>query len=314
MDIKGFVSADRIRRGDSNPGSVFAVPGGVARNLAANLAGLGVQVELLGMVGFDAFGDQVLEDCRSRGIGTEGIYRCHEDSTGVYLSIQLSSGELDAAVAGMGLFDRLEEQLDEDRMTGWIKRIRQTGRLLLDANLPERVLEILISQAASDDVPVYIDPVSVAKAGRAVPFLELLDWIKPNILEFPVLFPAYAGSGLRQRLLDAAQHGEILPGICCNCAVTLGADGTVLLRPEIPAVRIPGFPVEIKDVSGAGDAFFSAFVAGLAAGCTPEDAALFGSAAAAETIGIKETVVNRLSAERLLHWQQVFDLHMKGTV
>ena len=49
--------ASRMRMHDSNPGSVVTSPGGVARNMAENLARLGVDCRLVAAVGADHYGD-----------------------------------------------------------------------------------------------------------------------------------------------------------------------------------------------------------------------------------------------------------------
>ena len=57
--------ANALTMHDSNPGSVVTSPGGVARNIAENLARLGVDARLIAAVGADYHGDLLLQQGRA---------------------------------------------------------------------------------------------------------------------------------------------------------------------------------------------------------------------------------------------------------
>ena len=61
MDIHGAPNA-ALRQHDSNPGTVQSSPGGVARNIAENLARLGVDCRLIAAVGNDHHGHHLEKD------------------------------------------------------------------------------------------------------------------------------------------------------------------------------------------------------------------------------------------------------------
>ena len=81
------------------------------------------------------------------------------------------------------------------------------------------------------------------------------------------------------RRLAAASRAEGPPGM--GVVVRLGAAGCVILVPEGEPVHVPGFAVEVLDSNGAGDAHVGAFLAALAAGQHPVDAARRANACAA---------------------------------
>ena len=60
---------DTFIAADSNPGHVEVGYGGVARNIAHNLALLGTDVQLLTVFGGDLFGGLLYDFCRQQGIG-----------------------------------------------------------------------------------------------------------------------------------------------------------------------------------------------------------------------------------------------------
>ena len=67
IDIKGH-PLHKLIAGTSNPGQVYTSPGGVGRNIAHNLALLGVPVYLLGAVGADIFGARIIDKTRQAGV------------------------------------------------------------------------------------------------------------------------------------------------------------------------------------------------------------------------------------------------------
>jgi sugar/nucleoside kinase (ribokinase family) len=67
MDVKGR-AAERHQQGTSNPGTVTVSPGGVGRNIAENLARLGIDAALITALGHDANGALLREACTSAGV------------------------------------------------------------------------------------------------------------------------------------------------------------------------------------------------------------------------------------------------------
>ena len=82
------------------------------------------------------------------------------------------------------------------------------------------------------------------------------------------------GHGLRANAAAAAV--ELLARLRRgNVVVRLGMSGCLVAQREAGVLHVPGVPVTIVDTTGAGDAHFGAFIAGLAAG---RDAESCGSA------------------------------------
>jgi sugar/nucleoside kinase (ribokinase family) len=63
--------------------------------------------------------------------------------------------------------------------------------------------------------------------------------------------------------------------------VRTGPDGCLLGRADSAPVHVPGFPVDVVDTNGAGDTHSGTFIAALAGGVDPVDAARMSNAAAA---------------------------------
>ncbi|MCS3805873.1 pseudouridine kinase [Chromobacterium alkanivorans] len=190
MDIVGSASA-ALRHGDSNPGQVRCSPGGVARNVAENLARLGADCRLVSVVGDDIHGRSLLEATQRAGVDVRGCLTLPDAATSTYLSIQQADGDMALAINDMDILNRLTPE----RLQAQRDLVRHAGAVVADTNLSADALAWLIAETG--DKPLFVDPVSAFKAERVRPWLSRIHTLKPNRLE------AAALSGLP---LERAEH------------------------------------------------------------------------------------------------------------
>ncbi|MGN0800964.1 MAG: carbohydrate kinase family protein [Candidatus Faecivicinus sp.] len=291
VDIGGFPSG-RAVAGDSNPGRVRLSMGGVGRNIACNAARLGLQAELITALGGDLYADMICADCARAGVGLTHALSFPGESTSTYLFIADAGGDMSWAVNDMAIHDRMTVAQLEPLMPA----LRGAALVVLDANLPEETLAHL---ARSVDAPVIADCVSAAKAGRLRGALPCLDAIKPNRIEAGLLtgidvVDEASARRAAEKLLELGAKRVFLTlgaqGVCC-------ADGHGMLR-------LSGVPVQMKNATGAGDAFTAALAWAKLKELTLEETALAGMAAAAIAVESLETVSTEMSEallERRMH-------------
>lgn len=288
MDVKAH-SAEPAQLHTSNPGAAVTTPGGVGRNIAENLARLGSPTHLVAPVGRDAFGEQVLAMTRAAGVAVDHMI-VTEGSTGTYLAVMDATGELLVAVSNMAMTDRLTvRQLGAAR-----DLITHADLLVVDGNVPQAPAAWLLDFAAAVQVPVVIDPVSVAKARHLVTMLSPqrpLLALTPNLDELAALVGAPVAQ-TRAAISRAArvvhglgvQHVWVRRGTRGSLLSSLGDDGRVTVT------LLPAPAVKVVDVTGAGDSMTAAFVHAILRGDSPADAARFGQMAAGLTVSSSETV------------------------
>ena len=160
MDIKCRI-AGRTAMGSSNPGATVLTPGGVARNIAHSLALLGVDAALVGVVGRDAFGEQLLAATTAAGVDTQGVLRT-AGSTGSSSAVLDANGQLIVGVAAMGILERLTPR----RLAAERARLAGADLVVADSNLPIATLDWLMGFAAERGLRLAIETVSVPKGGR----------------------------------------------------------------------------------------------------------------------------------------------------
>lgn len=265
--------------GTSNPGVSAQAPGGVARNVAENLARLGVPVSLVSVVGRDGLGDWLLRETEAAGVDVRPVLRAPDVSTGTYTAVLDASGELLVAVAAMAAVEALTPAALQERRGV----LRGAAWVVADGNLPEGSLAHLLSLAAEAGAAVVFEPVSVPKAARLRPALAaglVPQVVTPNVPELGALLgrdvPDEPGA-LRAAAAELHAQGVRLVW------VRRGAAGSLLSGPD-GVTELPALPAVVRDVTGAGDAMLAAFLAALASGLSPVDAARQGHAAAAITV------------------------------
>lgn len=283
VDVKARSSAPAAHR-TSNPGRGSMEPGGVARNVAENLARLGTRTYLVAAVGRDALGESLLAQTSAAGVRMEFIQRS-DQPTGTYTAILDSDGELIVAVADMAA----TEHLGADHVSQARDIIATAGLLVLDGNLAPATLEHALDLADVAEVRTILEPVSVPKAqilSTAVTEDRPLFAVTPNRDELTALtgLPARTDRQLRLAIENLHRRGVQ------HVWVRLGTRGSVLSSASTGATSIPAVPATVEDVTGAGDAMLAAFCHALLEGQDPVEAARYGHAAAALTIASSHTV------------------------
>lgn len=229
-------SEHAFRHGDSNPGTVRISPGGVARNIAHNLALLGDEVMFAGIFGADGFGRICRDACENAGIDLSLSQTDPELAGSCFLSINSPDGELIGGVSDMKAAEHITPSWLEDR----IADINSVDAVVADANIPTASLAWLIDNCIP---PLYLDAVSVAKASRiadamTMSFRQSVHAVKCNRLEDAVLSQV---RGIVRRY------------------VTLGREGALVYEDGMGRA-FPALPSDVVNVTGGGDALFAGII------------------------------------------------------
>ena len=243
--------------GDSNPGSIRCVPGGVARNVAENLARLDHAVRLVSLVGDDPLGQSLLAHTAAVGVDVSAVQCVAGFATSTYLSIHSQHGEMDFAINDMALLDQLTPTI----LQNYAALLRGASAWVLDANLAPGTLDYLLGKALETLAPrvaVFADAVSVAKCGRLQPWLSKLHTLKVNRLEAQALCGFDVDS--QAEALAACRHLRTL-GVG-RVVISLGAQGVYWCDEQGGTGHCAAAPVSVVNVSGAGDALLAGLVHG----------------------------------------------------
>ena len=275
--------AQALVRHDSAPGQVSVRHGGVGRNIACDLARLGLRTRFVTALGDDGFGASVAEGCRSCGVDMSLTRIVPGARSPVYLYLSDEKGEMDAAVSDMEVMAALTPAY----LRAHLGELDESDAVVLDGNLPEETIAFLCEKLRA---PIVADPVSTAKAPRFASVLGRLAAIKPNLLE------ARALTG-KQNPEDCAD--ALLRSGVGSVFLSLGAKGLLAASGE-ERVLLPCERTELVSATGAGDAATAAIVwatvRGLGLAAAARAAVMAGAIAAAS----EEASPPQLRAEKLL--------------
>ncbi len=286
IDIGGFPHR-ALSAYDSNPGMVRMSLGGVGRNIAHNMSLLGLDVRLVTALGTDLHAERIAASCGELGIDLSQSLRIPGENTSTYLFISDRDGEMSVAVSDMEIY----RHLTPSSLAGKLSWLNRAQVLVLDTNIPAESVQWICEHV---EIPIFADPVSVAKAEKLRPVLGSLHTLKPNRIEAELL------TGVRIHdeqtlhraadvLLDTGMHRVFL---------SLGADG-VLAADRNQRMHCPSRCGRIVNTTGSGDAFMAALVWAYLQGTGLEGSTAAGAAAASIAMESRETINPALSVETL---------------
>lgn len=280
--VIGSLNMDMVVRTSRAPeagetlfGQGFALsPGGKGANQAVAAARLGAEVAMIGSVGRDAFGSELLEIMRQEHIDVRHIAQSNSQATGVASIVVDGEGENRIIVVpganielGPADIQALEHVISEAEMIV----------MQLETDFP--MCEQAASIAQRHGIPVILNPAPARELSQEM--LRHVTYLTPNETEAGIL------SGIEVNSTEAAeQAARILLGKGVrNVIVTLGSKGALIVNESGNAQHIAGFPVQAVDTVAAGDSFNGALAYQLTRGVALEEAVRFANAVGALAVG-----------------------------
>lgn len=252
-------------------GDHFAtIPGGKGANQAVAAARLGARVSLIGRVGADAFGEQLLAAARAEGIDVTHVGVDETAATGIAMITVDATGQNSIAVASGANY-----RLTAVHVRRAWEQLEPVDLLVMPLETPLETIETAVSLAHQSGAKVILNPAPAQPLPAAI--LAGTDVLVPNESETALLtgLPVTTGDETQQaaRCLLALGVG--------NVVLTLGSRGALVLVGEKGVfTAVPPYPVTVVDTTAAGDAF----VAGLAV-ALGEDQPLPAAAQFANAVG-----------------------------
>lgn len=284
MDIGGRPHGELVAA-DSNPGQVRMSLGGVGRNIAHNMALMGLDVRMLTAFGDDMNAQRIAASCGELGIDISQCLTVPGGATSTYLFITDGHGDMALAVSDMEIYEHVTPAF----LAGRARLLQNAQLLVVDTNIPAQSIAWL---AENIRLPIFADPVSTAKAEKLRPVLGKLHTLKPNRLEAELL------SGVAIRDLPSARQaaGKLLETGLQRVFISLGTQG-VFAADHTQDVWYPCCPAQMRSATGAGDAFAAALAWAFLEGKDLAYSARAANAAAAIAVEGEKTINPALSAE-----------------
>ena len=243
-------------------------PGGKALNQAIAARRLGAEdVHLVGCVGADLFGAEMLTTLRREGVNVDRVRQLRSSPT---------------SIAGIVVYDGLpafigapsaSRMVSKDHIRAALADMRADDILLLNFEIPQPQVMFALQLAREARATTVLNPAPFfTRDAFVVDYLRLVDVIIPNRLEAQLLLDSQSDDA------DELALGLRRLGIE-TVVLTIGEAGSVLYQKGCRAEQ-PAFRLDAVDTTGASDAFVGAFCQSLARDWTLRRALAFASAAA----------------------------------
>jgi len=291
VDLIGSVKGE-LKLETSNPAHIRSAYGGVARNVAENLARLGQPVQLITAVGADFAGVQMLEQLDDVGVDTSQVFHSALYPTGTYLAVVDSDARLHIALDDMRAVSELLPSYFDERAS----LFKNSSAVFVDGNLPRESLRRIVLLTKRAGVPLCVNPTSTALSAKFIPHLKNLSFLSPNLSEAAVLAGHEIKGSSRNEALQAAK--ELVAAGSRFVVVTLAEAGVCYATSETSG-HIPALRTTIMDPTGGGDAMAAAVLFALLNDIPTDDAVRLGVSAASLTLAHSGAVYPELSLERL---------------
>ena len=292
VDIKGFPEDIYIPTG-RNVGRIEYIHGGVARNLVEDIANVELRPTFVSIVDDTPLGADVLQKLRNHKVNVDYVQTI-PDGMGTWLAVFDNNGDVAGSISKrpnmLPVLDLLEQKGDEI--------FSAADSVVIEVDVDKEIVKRVLDLCEKHGKKVFglVSNMSIAAQRRDL--LRRYTCFICNQQEAGQLFmddySEKTPEQMRDILADRLPKAEIP-----SMVVTMGAQGAVYADLQGNKGLCPAKNVQVKDTTGAGDAFCAGVAIGLTYGKTLPQAIEIGSTLAASVIISSENVCPRFQPAEL---------------
>ena len=266
ITVVGSINMDLVVTASKRPAAgetilgenFYSSPGGKGANQAVAASRLGAEVYMIGRVGADKFGSDLLKFMERENIFLNGVEPVTHYSSGVAM-ITIADGDNSIIV-----YQGANKETTPDYIRKFEDLIAKSDVVLTQLEIPIETVEETARLCQKYNTHLILNPAPAADLSTDL--LARADFITPNQLECSTI----------SKKVDLNQFLDKL-------IVTEGKDGVVYFKKQEPH-RIPSHSVPTLDTTGAGDTFNGAFAYAIGMKKDVKTACTFANAAAALSV------------------------------
>ena len=292
VDIKGFPDNQYIPSG-RNAGRIEIVHGGVGRNVAEDIANLELKPRFVSMVDETAQGQEVVQKLKNHKADVDYVVAV-PDGMGMWMAIFDNSGDVGGSISKRPRMEAMVQLLEEkgDEI------FKDADSIVIEIDVDKDIVKKTFEYAAKYDKKVFAVVANMSIATQRRDFLQSIDCFVCNIQEAGILF-ADDFSHLSPEEMSKELSERVVSAKIPSMVVTMGGRGSVWADMQGNFGVQPAKAVQVRDTTGAGDAFCAGVAVGLTYGKSLAEAAEIGTRLASSVITISENVCPRFLPQEL---------------
>ncbi|WP_019636592.1 ribokinase [Paenibacillus fonticola] len=249
------ITAQVPQIGETLLGKQFQMnPGGKGANQAVAAARLGADVRLIGCVGNDRFGQDILQHLRNEGVDVSDVEPVTAHTATATITVHNQDNSIIVVPAA-------NHHVTASFVESKREVIQDSDILLVQLEILLEGVQKAVEIAKENGVTVILNPAPIQEL--PVQLIKQVDYLTPNEHEQVLL---------KQRFSEQELNGKLI--------VTKGSQGVSLMA-DGQELTIPAYKIGVVDTTGAGDSFNGGLAVALSRGMTLNDACRYGNAVAA---------------------------------
>ena len=272
--------------------TLYENPGGKGANQAVAAAKLGGNVSMIGKLGNDNYGEQLLLNLKNNNIKTEGIIRCSDITGTAVIEVDNDGNNSIVVIPGSN------SKLSKEDLDSAAELLDKADIVILQQEIPMDTVEYALEQAAKRGKTTILNPAPAVEISDKI--LDATDFLILNETELEIV--SGKESIPETEYIDAIK--ELRNKGAKNIILTLGEKGGMYTEGE-ETREYKALKVKAVDTTAAGDSFIGAFALKLAQDASVSDALEFA-------VGVSALTVTRSGAQQSLPTQEELKLFLES--
>ena len=290
VDIKGYPMHKYIA-GGRNAGNIEYVHGGVARNVAEDIANVELRPTFVTLVDETGAGADVVRKLDKHKVNTSFI-KTVPDGMGTWLAIFDNEGDVCASISKRPdlteISHIIEEQADEI--------FKDATGIVVEIDMDKELNKMIFKYADKYNLPVFALVSNISIAVERRDFIKQVECFICNEQEAGVFFADdYTETSVEDLQVILAR--KVKAAGLNKMVITLGERGSVYADKDGNSGFCPAKKVNVMDTTGAGDAFLAGVTIGITHGKTLAESCEIGTNLSASVIATKDNVCPRFLPE-----------------